>query len=78
MQAVCEIQICSEQNQVKPATQGFSFYCKLKTSAVKPGDKVKTGQVLGVVDTINGETQLHFQIWQKQKPQNPEVWLRKR
>ncbi len=56
----------------------FSFYCKLKTSAVKPGDKVKTGQVLGVVDTINGETQLHFQIWQKQKPQNPEVWLRKR
>ena len=28
MQAVCEIQICSEQNQVKPATQGFSFYCK--------------------------------------------------
>lgn len=55
----------------------FSFYCKLQSTSVKAGDKVKTGQVIGVVDTINGETQLHFQIWQKQTPQNPELWLRK-
>lgn len=54
----------------------FSFYCKLKTTAVKPGDKVVTGQKIGTVDTINGETQLHFQIWQGNKPQNPETWLR--
>lgn len=56
----------------------FSFYCKLQSTSVKAGDKVKTGQVIGVVDTINGDTQLHFQIWQKQTPQNPELWLRKR
>ena len=56
----------------------FSFYCKLQSTAVKAGDKVKTGQVLGTVDTINGDTQLHFQIWQKQTPQNPEIWLRKK
>ena len=54
----------------------FSFYCKLKSTAVKPGDKVRTGQKIGSVDTINGETQLHFQIWQGSKPQNPETWLR--
>lgn len=54
----------------------FSFYCKLKTTAVKAGDKVKTGQTIGEVDTINGETQLHFQIWKDQTPQNPEQWLR--
>lgn len=54
----------------------FSFYCKLKTTAVKPGDQVKTGQRIGTVDTIGGETQLHFQIWQGSKPQNPESWLR--
>lgn len=54
----------------------FSFYCKLKTTAVKAGDKVRTGQKLGTVDTINGETQLHFQIWDGTKPQNPESWLR--
>ena len=55
----------------------FSFYCKLKSTAVKTGDKVRTGQKIGIVDTINGETQLHFQIWQGSKPQNPESWLRK-
>lgn len=54
----------------------FSFYCKLKTTSVKAGDKVKTGQTIGEVDTINGETQLHFQIWKDQTPQNPELWLR--
>lgn len=55
----------------------FSFYCKLQNTVVKAGDKVRTGQVIGIVDTINGDTQLHFQIWQKQTPQNPELWLRK-
>ena len=54
----------------------FSFYCKLKTTTVKAGDKVRTGQAIGEVDTINGETQLHFQIWKDQTPQNPELWLR--
>lgn len=56
----------------------FSFYCKMGGVAVKPGDKVKTGQVLGTVDTINGETQLHLQIWSGNTPQNPEPWLRPR
>ena len=56
----------------------FTFYCKLKSTAVKPGDKVRTGQKIGTVDTINGETQLHFQVWQGNKPQNPESWLRLR
>ena len=56
----------------------FSFYCKLKSTAVKPGDKIRTGQKIGTADTINGETQLHFQIWQGSKPQNPETWLRPR
>ncbi len=54
----------------------FSFYCKLGTVRVKAGDKVKTGQVVGTVDTIGGETQLHFQIWSGRTPQNPETWLR--
>ena len=54
----------------------FTFYCKLKSVSVKAGDKVSTGQVIGVVDTINGNTQLHFEIWQNTKPQNPENWLK--
>ncbi len=56
----------------------FTFYCKLKSSNVKVGDKVKTGQQIGVVDTINDETKLHFQLWNGTTPQNPETWLRPR
>ena len=56
----------------------FSFYCKMGWVTVKAGDKVKTGQVLGTVETIGGETQLHFQIWSGRTPQNPETWLRPR
>ena len=54
----------------------FTFYCKLKTVNVKAGSKVKTGDVIGTVDTINGDTQLHFEVWKGTKPQNPESWLR--
>ena len=54
----------------------FTLYCKLKSVDVKAGDKVKTGQALGTIDTINGQTQLHFELWQGSKPQNPESWLK--
>ena len=56
----------------------FSFYCKLGQVSVKAGDKVSTGKVIGIVDTIDGQTQLHFQIWKEKSPQNPEIWLRPR
>ena len=54
----------------------FTFYCKLKSVSVKAGEKVKTGQVLGTVDTLSGEDQFHFQLWKERTPQNPENWLR--
>ena len=54
----------------------FTFYCKLGTTSVKAGDKVKTGDLLGTVDMINDQVLLHFQVWQGNKPQNPEHWLR--
>lgn len=57
----------------------FTLYSKIKNVYVKQGDKVKTGQKLGIVDTINGETTFHFEIWnEKTTPQNPETWLRPR
>ncbi|MEE0236370.1 MAG: peptidoglycan DD-metalloendopeptidase family protein [Bacteroidales bacterium] len=54
----------------------FTLYCKMKGLSVKAGDKVTLGQVLGTVDTINGQTQLHFEVWKGSAPQNPEQWLR--
>jgi len=56
----------------------FTFYCKLGSVDVKAGDKVKTGQVLGAVQAIGGTSQLHFQLWTSNGPQNPELWLRSR
>lgn len=54
----------------------FTFYCKLSSVSVKAGDKVKTGQSIGKVDTIAGETQLHFQLWKGRSPQDPDYWLK--
>lgn len=57
----------------------YTLYAKIKNVFVKPGEKVKTGQKIGTVDTINGETTFHFEIWnEKTTPQNPETWLRPR
>ena len=54
----------------------YTLYCKLRNVQVKADDKVKTGDVLGTVDTINGQTQLHFELWQGKTPHNPENWLK--
>lgn len=54
----------------------FTLYCKLKSIKVKEGDKVKTSDIIGTIDTINGQTQLHFELWRGSKPQNPEEWLK--
>ena len=54
----------------------FTLYCKMKSVSVKTGEKVRTGQVLGTIETINGQTQLHFEVWKGNTPQNPESWLR--
>ena len=55
----------------------FTFYCKLGSVAVKAGDKVKTGQVLGHVAEGFDDIQVHFQLWKGREPQDPEKWLRK-
>lgn len=54
----------------------FTLYCKLRTLNVAEGDKLKTSDVIGSVDSINGQVQLHFEVWKGSSPQNPEVWLK--
>lgn len=55
----------------------YTLYARLRSVAVNPGEKVKIGQVLGVVDNIGGEDLFHFELWKKETPQNPENWLRR-
>lgn len=54
----------------------FTFYCKLGTANVKAGNVVKTGTVLGTVETQSGQNRIHFELWKDNVPQNPDNWLR--
>ena len=56
----------------------FTLYANLDKVFVKSGDKVKTGQKLGVVHTGAGDnvTTLHFEVWKDRNNTNPEAWLK--
>lgn len=75
---VCQVIVMPGYSQCVLIQHGgyFTFYCKLSNVSVKAGDKVKTGQVIGKVDTIAGDTQLHFELWEDKTPRDPEGWLR--
>ena len=75
---VTQIVVLPGYNQCVLVNHGeyFTLYSKLKSVAVKVGQKVTTGQVVGTVDTIGGEDQFHFELWKGSTPQNPENWLR--
>ncbi len=54
----------------------FSVYAKLSTVAVKKGQEVKAGDIIGTVHTrTNGIAELHFEIWKSFTKLNPEKWL---
>ena len=76
---VTQIVVLPGYNQCVLVNHGayFTLYCKLKSVAVKVGDTLTTGQVVGIVDSIDGEDLFHFELWNGAVPQNPEGWLRK-
>lgn len=75
---VVSIHVMPGYNQCVLVQHGsyYTLYCRMKSVSVKEGAPVKTGHVLGVVDTIDGEDMLHFELWKNQSPQDPEDWLR--
>ena len=56
----------------------FTLYANLDKVYVKSGDKVKTGQKLGVIHTGANDnvTILHFEVWNDKNNTNPETWLK--
>ena len=76
---VTQVFVLPGYNQCVLVSHGayFTLYTKLKSVSVKAGEKVSTGQVIGVVDTIGGEDLFHFELWNGNQPQNPETWLRR-
>ena len=76
---VTQVVVLPGYNQCVLVNHGeyFTLYAKLKSVSVKAGDSIRTGQVVGVVDSIGGEDLFHFELWKGTTPQNPENWLRK-
>lgn len=56
----------------------FTLYANLDKVYVKSGDKVKTGEKLGLIHTGANDnvTTLHFELWNDKNNTNPEGWLK--
>ena len=56
----------------------FTLYANLDKVFVKSGDKVKTGDKLGLIHTgaTDNVTTLHFEVWNDKNNTNPEIWLK--
>jgi septal ring factor EnvC (AmiA/AmiB activator) len=57
----------------------FTVYSKLSNVNVSTGQKIHSGQKIGVVATDNdGTSEINFQVWKNFDKINPENWLRGR
>lgn len=57
----------------------YTVYAKLKNVNVRPGQKLKARETIGVVATDgDGISEVNFQIWKNTSKLNPESWLRPR
>jgi murein hydrolase activator len=57
----------------------FTVYSKLSNVNVSTGQKISSGQKIGVVATDNdGTSEINFQVWKNFDKINPEKWLRGR
>ncbi len=56
----------------------YTFYTKLDKVNVKSGDVVKTGQTIGTLTENEGNSIIHFQLWNGTTKQNPEHWISSR
>lgn len=54
----------------------ISVYANLKSVSISKGEKVKTKQIIGVVNTdATGKSVLKFQIWNNDQQMNPSLWV---
>ena len=67
------------QNNVVIIKHGnyYTVYSKLKSVEVRQGQVLRTGDLIGKVQTNNnGISQMHFEVWQNKKKLDPEKWLK--
>lgn len=57
----------------------MTVYAKMKNTSVRPGQRVKVRDQIGVVATNgDGDSELQFQVWKNTTKLNPESWLIRR
>jgi septal ring factor EnvC (AmiA/AmiB activator) len=58
----------------------YTAYAKLESVTVREGQEVNIRDVIGTVMTNEeeNETEVHFEIWNMDKKENPESWLKNR
>ena len=58
----------------------YTIYSNLESVNVDKGQKVKKGDSIGraAVNGDTGNTEVHFELWNKQNPLNPSIWLKSR
>jgi len=56
----------------------FTVYSGLDKILVENNQRVSEYQILGVIHTsLQGKTELHFEVWHNKNLQNPAYWLRR-
>ncbi len=53
----------------------YTFYTKMERVRVKTGQSVSTGEILGTLAENEGNSIIHFQLWNGTSKQNPEHWI---
>ncbi len=53
----------------------YTVYTKLKETFVNINQKVRSKETIGTAASMNGNTEINFQIWKNTAKQNPESWL---
>lgn len=54
----------------------LTVYAGLSSINVKKGEKVKSGQTLGTIATVDGSTILHFEVRKERSKLNPLQWVK--
>lgn len=57
----------------------YTIYSNLESVGVSRGQKVKKGDLIGRAahNADSGNTEVHFELWSKQSPLNPSLWLKR-
>lgn len=53
----------------------YSVYSYLSAITVTKGEKIKTGDTIGIARNLDGIGQVHLEIWQGKELMDPQTWL---